>query len=49
VRKGEHGVKLTTFVEKQIEDAETGDVKVIKRPWRTTVFCRCQVDPIQGG
>jgi len=46
VRRGEHGVKLTTFRE-QVTTDDDGNEKVIKRPWRTTVFCRCQVDPIQ--
>jgi len=46
VRRGEHGVRLTTFVEKVVTDDETGEEKITKRPWKTTVFCRCQVDPI---
>jgi len=39
VRRGEHGVQLTTF--RPIE--EGGTTKLI--PWRSTVFCRHQVEP----
>ena len=40
VRKGEHGVKVVTFIEtlgKEI-DPDTGERKLIRRPWTTTVF-----------
>ena len=51
VRRGEHGVKITTFIEsksKQI-DADTGEPKVIRRPWTTTVFHISQTQPLSGG
>ena len=35
VRRGQHGVKIATFLEKIDED--TGEV-IEKRPWSTTVF-----------
>lgn len=46
VQRGEHGTKLTILAErKDKEDPE----KTYKAPWRTTVFCRHQVQPIEGG
>ena len=42
VQKGEHGVKLSTFV--PVTKKVDGEDKVTgSRPWTTTVFCRCQV------
>ena len=43
VQKGEKGVQLTTFQTKRVKDKDTGKEKVISRPWRSYVFCRCQV------
>lgn len=40
VQKGEHGVKLTTWI-----TYEDKDGKERSRPKGTTVFCRCQVKP----
>src|SRR5579862_2953470 len=37
VRRGEHGVKVVTFVEMGKEDKETGEKKPLRRPWTTTV------------
>jgi hypothetical protein len=40
VRKGEHGVKVVTFIDcksKEV-DKDTGEPKIIRRPWTTTVF-----------
>jgi hypothetical protein len=51
VRKGEHGVKVVTFIEtlsKEI-DADTGERKIIRRPWTTTVFHISQTEAKQGG
>src|SRR5271168_4677076 len=51
VRKGEHGVKVVTFIEsrgKEI-DQDTGERKIIRRPWTTTVFHISQTDPAKGG
>jgi hypothetical protein len=51
VRRGEHGVKITTFIEskgKEI-DSDTGEPKIIRRPWTTTVFHVSQTEPIKGG
>lgn len=49
VRKGEHGVKVCTFVEcgKTVRDPATGEEKQenYKRPWTTTVFHVSQTDP----
>ncbi|MHB0858813.1 MAG: ArdC-like ssDNA-binding domain-containing protein [Anaerolineae bacterium] len=45
VRQGEHGVSLEVYAPITRQDPDTGDsVTVGKRPWRSTVFCRCQVD-----
>ena len=43
VKRGEHGVKIMTFISSQVEDTETHEVKVRSRPWTAAVFCRCQV------
>jgi len=45
VKKGEHGVKLSIFIPVTTKD-EDGEAKETgKRPWTTTVFCRCQTQP----
>jgi hypothetical protein len=52
VRKGEHGVKVMTFIEcskKDETDAETGEKKTFHRPWSTTVFHVSQTEAIDGG
>jgi antirestriction protein ArdC len=51
VRRGEHGVKVVTFIEtkgKEV-DQDTGERKIIRRPWTTTVFHISQTEPIKGG
>ncbi len=49
VRKGEHGVRVCTFVEctKTVRDTSTGEEKqeTFRRPWNTTVFHLSQTDP----
>ena len=59
VRRGEHGVKVTTFVSvKAKEDADGGATNDVdgtnkpkaggyRRPWTATVFHVSQTDPIQ--
>ena len=42
VKKGEHGVRVITFIE--TADKETGQTK--KRPWTTTVFHVSQTKPL---
>jgi hypothetical protein len=51
VRRGEHGVKVVTMIERQSKevDADTGERKLIRRPWTTTVFHISQTDPLNGG
>ena len=51
VRRGEHGVKVVTFIETKSKevDQDTGEPKVIRRPWTTTVFHISQTEPIKGG
>lgn len=49
VRKGEHGVRLLTWVDSKTtqdtDDTDTTQAKpATKRPWPYTAFCRCQVD-----
>jgi hypothetical protein len=53
VRRGEHGVKVSTFIPMDKKtgetDAETGDEKRVqlgKRAWTATVFHISQTDPI---
>jgi len=44
VAKGEHGVKLTTYIQGYKIDEESGErVPSGQFPRPTTVFCRCQV------
>jgi hypothetical protein len=51
VRRGEHGVKVVTFIDCQSKetDRETGKRKIFRRPWTTTVFHISQTDPVTGG
>ena len=51
VRRGEHGVKVVTFIESRSKelDADTGVRKVIRRPWTTTVFHVSQTEALKGG
>src|SRR5579863_3830748 len=51
VRRGEHGVKVTTFIESKSKeiDKDTGEPKVYRRPWTTTVFHISQTEPLNGG
>jgi antirestriction protein ArdC len=51
VRRGEHGVKVVTFIDCQSKetDKDTGERKLFRRPWTTTVFHVSQTDPVTGG
>jgi hypothetical protein len=51
VRRGEHGVKITTFIESKGKEInkDTGEPKSIRRPWTTTVFHISQTEPLSGG
>ena len=50
VRRGEHGVKVVTFIDCQKRDEETGQLKErFRRPSSTTVFHISQTDEIPGG
>ena len=47
VRRGEHGVRVTTWVPMTRKDPETGDSTPIgRRPKGTTVFHVSQTDPL---
>jgi hypothetical protein len=46
VRKGEHGVRVLTFIDATKENKETGKVEVTRRPWSSTVFHVSQTEPI---
>jgi antirestriction protein ArdC len=46
VRRGEHGVKVVTFVEMAKENKKTGEKESFRRPWTTTVFHISQTDEI---
>ena len=48
VRKGEHGVKVLTFIETKSKelDKDTSEPKVYRRPWTSTVFHISQTDPV---
>ena len=47
VRKGQHGVKVLTFISTTKEDKETGEKVTRRRPWSTTVFHISQTAPDQ--
>ena len=42
-----HGIKLTTYIPVTKPDDNGEPVVTYRRPWHTTVFCRCQVKPIK--
>lgn len=48
VRRGEHGVKVVTFIdcESKDTDKDTGEKKSFRRPWTTTVFHVSQTEPL---
>ncbi len=48
VRRGEHGVRVMTFIVFERENEGTGEKEPHRRPWSTTVFHVSQTDPIQG-
>ena len=47
VQKGEHGIKLTTYIPIHKTDDDGKQVQTGRRPRTTTVFCACQVKPIE--
>jgi antirestriction protein ArdC len=51
VRKGEHGVRVLTYIETarevQLEDGTT-EKRASRRPWTTTVFHVSQTEPNNG-
>jgi antirestriction protein ArdC len=51
VRRGEHGVKVVTFIESKGKetDADTGERRIARRPWSTTVFHISQTEALSGG
>ena len=51
VRRGEHGVKVVTFIDTKSKeiDKDTGEPKLVRRPWTTTVFHISQTEPLKGG
>ena len=53
VRRGEHGIKVVTYIEtfQNQADPQTGEEKRIptgRRPWSTTVFHISQTDPVKA-
>ena len=46
VRKGEHGVKVVTFIVCSKQDKKTGKDETFRRPWSTTVFHVSQTDEV---
>lgn len=48
VKKGEHGVKVCTYVPMTKTDKQTGEVEAFKRPKMTTVFHISQTEVIQS-
>ena len=50
VRRGEHGVKVLTFIDRASKeiDKATGEPKSIRLAWSTTVFHVSQTEALQG-
>jgi len=50
VRKGEHGVKVLTFIETKSKelDQDTGEPKTSRRPWTSTVFHVSQTEAVKS-
>jgi hypothetical protein len=48
VRRGEHGVRVLTFIDRAIQNKETGESKTIRLAWTTTVFHVSQTEALQG-
>lgn len=46
VRKGQHGVKICTFIPASKTDKESGEVKAFRMPRQTTVFHISQTDEL---
>lgn len=46
VRKGQHGVKICTFIPASKTDKESGEVKPFRMPRQTTVFHISQTDAL---
>jgi hypothetical protein len=46
VRKGEHGIKVVTFVTCKKQDKKTGEESAYRRPWSTTVFHVSQTEAL---
>jgi antirestriction protein ArdC len=46
VRKGEHGVKVTTFIPRTKKDEQTGEETTYRIPKTTTVFHISQTEPV---
>lgn len=44
VRRGEHGIRIATISVHAMEDKQTGEMRQVRRPWTSYVFCRCQVE-----
>jgi antirestriction protein ArdC len=51
VRRGEHGVKVLTFIERASKETDngTGERKTIRLAWSTTVFHVSQTETLKGG
>jgi antirestriction protein ArdC len=51
VRRGEHGVKVLTFIDRASKeiDKDTGERKMVRLAWSTTVFHVSQTETVKGG
>jgi len=47
VRRGEHGVRVLTFIETEKEDKTTGKKETSRRPWSSTVFHVSQTEKVE--
>jgi len=47
VQKGEHGIRLTTWIAVTKKDEDGNEVVTGRRPKSYTRFCRCQVKAIE--
>lgn len=46
VQRGQHGIKLATYREFLV-DKDDPSKGTRSTPWHSTVFCRCQVQPVE--
>ena len=49
VQRGEKAIRLPLIYQRAEKDPESGEKTTCRRMGRSAVFCRCQVQPREGG